>query len=510
MKKDRFFTHKGFRMTKKGLTFFGKNGILNRNMEYAVIYARQSSEEGAKKNLSISAQIQTCKTYIEEKGYILYKIFKDEGVSGSHLSRSGLQGLLRESKKKNFKYVIIYDVSRLSRRSIESAIIEYELQKNNIKIQYLDMDGIDETVKPVIKAVMQAFAELHSRQTSKKTKEGMIQNLIQGYWNGGTPPLGYLISKKDIKGVSRSIIVKDENIIDKIQQYFEMRLNGNTIKTGTEYLKNQGIQKSSGGMRAVEDNALFYAGFGIWNKANHRQKTLEGEKFENGSHFRDKTEWYIVPNHHPAIISEDQANTILGMKKTFKREYHLLSGICYCGKCNHRLWNNSKKRLYCPNGHLAIYRKPIEIEIEKFIKKELFNNDYIEKTALQTYKKYYADHKKTNNSKKIKSLKSKINNLVNAISMVSDPKQLILQYEIHLKELKKSEEKEEIQVISVDEYMKTCKKRITQLQEKTLKNILKILNFRVIISPINSKNKGRKVKFQWSHRVDFISAGDGT
>ena len=479
-------------------------------MDYAVIYARQSSEEGAKKNLSIPAQIQACKSFIEDQNYVLYKIFKDEGISGSHLDRPALQDLLRLSKLGYFKYVIVYDVSRLSRRTIDAAVIEHELQKNNVKLKYLDMVGMDETVKPVIKAVMQAFAELHSRQSAKKTKDGMIQNLKQGYWNGGVAPFGYQIKKIEKNDSQRSIIIKNDEVINFIKHYFKMRLNGGSIKEGIEYLEMKGIRKSYTGMRAIETNALFYAGFGIWGKANHRYRTIGRERFENNQHFKEKKEWIIIPNHHPAIITEKEANIILGMKRIYKREKHLLTGIAYCAKCKRKLWHDDD-RLYCPNKHLSIYGKVIETELINFIQNELFSEDYIEEIALKEYKNYYVQqHKSKNNSQKIKALKSKINNLANAISMVSEPSMLVEKYEKYIKELKELEIKESNGIINLDDYLEICKEKIAKVKGETLKNILKILNFKVIIYPLKTGDKTRRIEFLWYSDTGFLSAGDGT
>lgn len=478
-------------------------------MDYAVIYARQSSEEGAKKNLSIPAQIQACKNFIEEREYILYKIFKDEGISGSHLDRPALQDLLRQSKSGNFKHVILYDVSRLSRRTIDAAVIEHELQKNNVKIQYLDMVGMDETVKPVIKAVMQAFAELHSRQSAKKTKEGMIQNLKQGYWNGGVAPFGYKIKRIEKDNSTRSIIIKDEETIDIIKHYFKMRLNGSNIKQGIEYLKSKGIKKSYPGMRAIESNALFYAGLGIWGKANHRYRTVEGGRFENNQHFKEQKEWIINPNHHPSIITEQEANIILGMRRTYKRENHLLTGIAYCAKCKRKLWHGGD-RLYCPNNHLFIYRRPVEEELINFIKNELFSEDYVEKISLKEYKNYYKNHKNKNHSQKIKSIKNKMNNLANAISMISDPAILVEKYENYANRLKELEIKENERFIELDDYLKICKEKIETLKKETLNNILKILNFKIIIYPSKTGQNVRKIEYLWYANAGFFGAGKGT
>lgn len=46
-------------------------------------------------------------------------------------------------------------------------------------------------------SVMVGVSAYYSRNLSKKVKKGMNENAFTGYFNGGTPPLGYQIKDKN-------------------------------------------------------------------------------------------------------------------------------------------------------------------------------------------------------------------------------------------------------------------------------------------------------------------------
>lgn len=483
-------------------------------MIYAAIYARQSSDEGAKKNLSIPSQIMACKKHIELHGYTLFRIYKDEGISGSHLARPALQAMLKDGKRGIFQRVIIYDVSRISRRTIEANVLEYEFQKHNIAMEYLDMEGIDLTIRPIIKSVMQAFAELHSRQSSKKTKEGMIENIRNGYSNGGTPPFGYKSVKKEVNGVERSKIVIDRKLKEPLINYFKMRLNGYSISEGQKYLEGEGIYKKLSFFAEMERNALFFAGYGIWNKANHRKKKFDGsEYFENGSRYRDKSDWVIVEDHHPAMISEKEAEKIIKLKKSFKRTKDVLSGKVLCPICKKVMWLHSPKRLACPEQHFTIYRAPIKMLLKKYIESKFLNREYLRKLLLKNISSKDSEKSIEVLQGKVIRMGKRIDNLSAAISKARNPLQIIEKYDSAIEKREELNKKlDEIQRKCFDE--KDVQSFIDHLLSsytgKQLSLIISKYNFTVNLNNYNSKYHRRKVVIGFDFSVGKLSAGSRT
>ena len=79
-------------------------------------YCRISSENQKLKDNSIKNQINFIENYCDRLGYDLVNIFKDEGISGKIKNREGLNELFDVIKKDKIDCLIVYSISRLSRK----------------------------------------------------------------------------------------------------------------------------------------------------------------------------------------------------------------------------------------------------------------------------------------------------------------------------------------------------------------------------------------------------------
>jgi len=71
------------------------------------IYVRVSTEEQARKGLSLKAQIDLCKSYAFAKGWILYKVYRDGGYSASSTQRPAFQHMLQDAEDKKFNIILV-------------------------------------------------------------------------------------------------------------------------------------------------------------------------------------------------------------------------------------------------------------------------------------------------------------------------------------------------------------------------------------------------------------------
>jgi DNA invertase Pin-like site-specific DNA recombinase len=166
---------------------------LDEELVPAVGYLRMSSDP---QELSIGQQEKAIKDYAEQNGYNVIRWYKDEGKSGSKdvEKRQGLQQLLLDSSKQDFRAVLCWDVSRFGRLdSIEAAFQKDILRKNGIcldtvKDGLLDWGTFEGRVKDTL---MQEFAHQASLNLSKDTLRGRLDVLRAGYWPNGAVPYGY-------------------------------------------------------------------------------------------------------------------------------------------------------------------------------------------------------------------------------------------------------------------------------------------------------------------------------
>lgn len=75
----------------------------------------------------------------------------------------------------------------------------------------------------------------------------------------------------------------------------------------------------------------------------------------NNSRFKDRSKWYIIPDHHPAIVDKALFDKVQDTVHRFsqphkKQRDYLLKGIVFCGCCDHALSRIAAKHhptFYC-------------------------------------------------------------------------------------------------------------------------------------------------------------------
>lgn len=78
--------------------------------------------------------------------------YSDDGISGTKFDRPALNEVLREIKNGNIATVIVKDISRIGRSTIEVLKIMEELKKNDVRLITV-VEGID-TCSPPWKGVL--------------------------------------------------------------------------------------------------------------------------------------------------------------------------------------------------------------------------------------------------------------------------------------------------------------------------------------------------------------------
>jgi len=96
-------------------------------------YCRVSSELQKLKDNSVNSQISYIEEYCNRLNYNLIEIFKDEGISGKIKNREGLNDLFNKIKNGNIDCLIVYSISRLSRKLKDVLEFIELLEKNNVK-----------------------------------------------------------------------------------------------------------------------------------------------------------------------------------------------------------------------------------------------------------------------------------------------------------------------------------------------------------------------------------------
>src|SRR3989338_8610637 len=93
------------------------------------IYCRVSTIDQTTLNQELELR-----SYCDKNEYDIFKIYKDDGVSGTKTSRPELDKMLQDMRNKEFEAVIVYKFDRLGRSTIHLLQVLEEMKKRKIRL----------------------------------------------------------------------------------------------------------------------------------------------------------------------------------------------------------------------------------------------------------------------------------------------------------------------------------------------------------------------------------------
>lgn len=276
----------------------------------AVRYCRSSKD---RHDVSIEAQRHELDKLAAERGIQIVGEFVDVVESGKDDDRPGLQALLEAVARRDrgWSLILVLDTSRLSRRAAAAYYFEErECRPRGVSVVYKNVPDTDEAERALIKAVFHGVDEWHSLVSKRKGLAGMRANVRSGYRAGGRAPYGYRLEHVDTGTVregkpvlkSRLVPGPDANLL---RAYLKERAAG---AARGPLAKRLGIALEQSTLVGVEWNALTYAGHTVWNV--HAERI--GDGYVGGTKRRPRAAWEIKRDTHEALISEAEAERILG------------------------------------------------------------------------------------------------------------------------------------------------------------------------------------------------------
>ncbi|WP_181786108.1 recombinase family protein [Streptomyces phytophilus] len=160
----------------------------------AAIYARVSTEEQTR-GYGIDVQVESCTEYCERKGWTIYDVYRDEGVSGSLTRRPALDRLMADARAGKIDVVVVHRYNRIGR--VGRAFWRYIWALEDLEVGFTAAtQEIIDTTTPAGIAQLQmyaTFAEMDYNTIRDQLQDGIQAKAAQGGWPGGQPPYGYRI-----------------------------------------------------------------------------------------------------------------------------------------------------------------------------------------------------------------------------------------------------------------------------------------------------------------------------
>lgn len=339
------------------------------------LYIRLSLEDAKYDSMSIENQ----RLILREKALSLTGCddteileFVDNGHSGTNFERPAVQELLSMVQSGKIDCIIVKDLSRFGRNSIETGyFIErvfplYHTRFISVSDDFDtanykgDTGGIDVAFKYLI-------SECYSRDMSMKTRSAKYAKMRRGEYQSMICPYGY---KKGQNGRMEP----NEETAEVVRKIFLWASEGSTAADITRKLYALNIP-TPGEYRANKGKPIYDVSktHGVWSNSTVI-RILEDERYigtyvigkrsvkeigSTRSRRKDESEWIKIPDHHPAIVSKElfeQANaSMLRYPQPNKKQHdYLLRGKVFCGCCEHAMSRSGKKAYFhCRHSKVA-------------------------------------------------------------------------------------------------------------------------------------------------------------
>jgi len=290
----------------------------------AAQYVRMSTEH---QQYSTENQSAAIALYAAAQGMGIVRSYVDAGKSGLQVKgRKAIQDLIAtvQSGQADFRYILVYDVSRWGRfqDADEAAHYEYLCKRAGIQIRYCaeQFDNDNSSIANLLKALKRTMAGEYSRELSVKVFTGLSRLASLGFNLGGPTPYGLrrlLLdsdgrAKQTLQAGQRKSIHTDrvvlvpgpEEEIRVVREVFDLCTKRRRFpRQIAEMLNSRGLRSPNGRLwdpHVVEQmlSNPKYTGANVW--ARRTQKL--GSKLR----FNPQQQWVVKKDAFTAIVSPQQ------------------------------------------------------------------------------------------------------------------------------------------------------------------------------------------------------------
>jgi len=332
------------------------------------VYVRVSTEEQRERQ-SIRTQREFADRYCEFHRLAVFRVYADEGISGTVAMESRPDGsqILRDARAKKFDQLLVYRLDRLGRdtRLILNAVDELEKLGVRVRSMTEEFDTANPTGRLML-TMLSGFAT-HEREVIRERSVAGTQRVAEaGAWLGGIVPYGYrkvgekqtarlVISEEPILGLamSEAEVIREVFRLAAVEQkscrVIAARLNEWNVPCA--YSRDDRLL-----LRGKRKQATS----GVWAAGRVRgllTNTTYMGRHEYGKRTRSSRK--TVVRAVPAIVSEQtwkkaqealRTNFLFGKRSGTK--LYLLRGLIKCAVCGRTYIGSCSSR---PNGKQGFY-----------------------------------------------------------------------------------------------------------------------------------------------------------
>lgn len=313
------------------------------------IYARYSSDQ--QRESSIRDQVRNCEEYAAREGWPRPVLYQDAAISGSRIDRPGYQRLLNDAQQGRFDVVLVDDLSRLSRDSLESERAVRLLKFYGVRLIGIS-DGVDTDQKgyKIQTGLRGIINNIYLDDLAEKTHRGLKGQALEGRSAGGR---SYGYDSIETSGGHRKVINTEE--AEWVRYIFGRYAAGVNTRDIANELNRKGVLSPRGGTWAHSAiygdmrrglgllNNPLYIGQYIWNRSQWMKDPHTGKRKRLE---RPQGEWVIQEAPELQIVSQSAWDAVKRRQKRRQidrsassgprgrgKPRYILSGLLKCGCC---------------------------------------------------------------------------------------------------------------------------------------------------------------------------------
>ena len=327
--------------------------------KWAALYVRLSRDDDNEGDSnSIAHQIEILKKYAKEHNITQYKIYKDDGFSGTNFNRPGFQEMLSDIESGLVSMVIVKDMSRFGRNYLEVGMYT-EIRFPEFDVRFIAVnDGVDsEREDNDFTPFRNIINEWYAKDTSKKIRAVFKAKGMSGKRLSTQVPYGYLRDKE-------GNLTADTEAAPVVRLIFQLAAEGNGPGKIARRLREMEIitpgtlefERTGRTRRYDPANPCFWPTTTIVHILSNRDylghtvnfKTTK-KSYKSKKKIQNPEEKQVVfENTHEALVSQEtweivQKNRENRRRPTRMGDMGLFSGLLYCADCGRPLNLNRTK-----------------------------------------------------------------------------------------------------------------------------------------------------------------------
>jgi site-specific DNA recombinase len=180
-------------------------------IERAVLYARVSSDDRGKDGRNLAGQLEMGREYAQTHGYqIVAELAEDDrGASGAKIDLPELTKVREMAQAGEFDILVVREIDRLSRNLAKQLIVEQELQRAGVRIEYVLGEYPDTPEGNLMKHVRATIAEYEREKINERMSRGRHNKVKAGHvMTHGKTPYGYQLA--DVDGKHTLVVCEPE------------------------------------------------------------------------------------------------------------------------------------------------------------------------------------------------------------------------------------------------------------------------------------------------------------